>query len=172
MTHGKFGVCVLAALALALAACGGGSSDDAAYYCPTPFTVQDAERLTRFKDGPGRDPRDIAFEAAITGSGTKCSASRNRIEVTLVIRIAATAGPSVGAGRTSVPYFVRVLDAGNNVAQSQEFAADFRLTGSNPRGSSQEELSLTLPRSGSYRIAIGLKPTPEELNYNRRGRQP
>ncbi len=27
------------------------------------------------------------------------------------------------------------------------------------------------PRDGGYRIAVGLKPTPEELNYNRRGRQ-
>ena len=76
------------------------------------------------------------------------------------------------AGRTSVPYFVRVLDSANNVVQSQDFTADFRLSANNPRGSSQEELTLTLSTAGAYRIAIGLKPTPEELNYNRRGRQP
>jgi hypothetical protein len=167
MTHGKF---VVFALALTLAACGG--SSDVNYACPQPFTVQDAERLTHFQDGPGRDPRDIAYEASIVGSATKCSLSRNRVDVTLFLRLLVSAGPAAGTGRTSVPYFVRVLDSANNVVQSQEFSAEFRLTSSNPRGSSQEELTLTLPLDGGYRIAVGLKPTPEELNYNRRGRQP
>ena len=67
-------------------------------------------------------------------------------------------------------YLGPAVDESNNVVQSQEFTADFRLSASNPRGSSQEELTLTLPYSGAYRIAVGLKPTPEELNYNRRGR--
>lgn len=171
MTHGKFVVLAPALLALTLAGCGGGSSE-ASYFCPEPFTVQDAERLTHFKDGPGRDPRDIAYEASVVGAATKCSASRNQIEVTLFLRISASAGPSVGAGRTSIPYFVRVLDSSNNVVQSQDFNADFRLTSGSPRGSSQEELTFSVSRQGGYRIAVGLRPTVEELNYNRRGRQP
>jgi hypothetical protein len=171
MTYGKLAL-LAPALALSLAACGGGSSDLADYYCPAPFTVQDAGRLTRFREGAGRDPRDIAWEAAIIGSVTKCSVTRKAIEVTLFMRISATAGPSISAARTSIPYFVRVLDTGRNVVQSQEFNADFRLSAANPRGASQEELTLTLPRDGSYSIAVGLKPTPDELNYNRsRGAQ-
>jgi hypothetical protein len=171
MTYGKLAL-LAPALALSLAACGGGNSDLADYYCPAPFTVQDAGRLTHFKEGAGRDPRDIAWDAAIIGSATKCSISRKAIEVTLFIRISVSAGPSIGTPRTSIPYFVRVLDSGRNVVQSQEFNADFRLSAANPRGSSQEELTLTLPRDGSYSVAIGLKPTPEELNYNRtRGAQ-
>ena len=157
-----------AVLALSLAACGG-SKDDYLAYCPEPFTVQDAERLTHFADGPGRDPRDIAYEAALTGARSACKASRRGIEVNLVMRIDASAGPSASAGTTRVPYFVRVLADNGSVVQGQDFTADFRLSGSNPRGSSQEELSLFLPAGGSYRIAVGLKPTPEELNYNRRG---
>lgn len=169
MSVGKF--TLLASAALALAGCGG-SKYEAPVYCPPPFTVADAGRLTHFKDGPGRDPRDIAYEAVLAASATTCSASSTQINVTLVMRVTATAGPSADVGTTRVPYFVRVLDSANNVTQSQEFTADFRLSSANPRGSSQEELSLSLPRDGaSYRIAIGLKPTPEELNYNRRGLQ-
>ena len=171
MTHGKVVVFAPALLALTLAACGGGTPE-VTYACPQPFTVTDAERLTHFKEGAGRDPRDIAYEASIVGSATKCSLSRNRLDVTLYLRISVTAGPSASAGRTSVPYFVRVLDSGNNVVQSQDFSADFRLTTGNPRGSSQEELTFVVPVEGGFRIAVGLKPTPEELNYNRRGRQP
>jgi hypothetical protein len=171
MTYGKLAL-LAPLLALSLAACGGGNSDLADYYCPAPFTVEDANRLTRFREGAGRDPRDIAWDAVIIGSTTKCTISRKAIEVSLFIRISVSAGPSIGPARTSVPYFVRVLDTNRNVVQSQEFSADFRLSAANPRGSSQEELTLTLPRDASYSIAIGLKPTPEELNYNRtRGAQ-
>lgn len=172
MTAGRFALGVPTVLALLLAACGSGG--DEAPYCPAPFTVQDAGRLTHFRDGPGRDPRDIEYEAVLAAAGTKCTASRNQIEVTLIMRISVAAGPSVVTGPTRVPYFVRVLDGSNSVAQSQEFTADFRLTANNPRATSQEELTLRLPYgrdTGGYRIAVGLKPTPEELNYNRRGRQ-
>ena len=171
MTHGKFVVFGPALLALTLAACGS-STPEVVYSCPQTFTVQDAERLTHFKDGPGRDPRDIAYEAAIVGASTKCSLNRNQLDVTLYLRVSASAGPSASAGRTSVPYFVRVLDSANNVVQSQDFNADFRLTSGSPRGSSQEELTFSVPYQGGYRIAVGLRPTMEELNYNRRGRQP
>ena len=167
----KFLYAAPAVPALSLAACGG--SDDApTAYCPDSFTVQDANRLTHFKPGAGRDPRDIAYEAALTGARTTCSVSRNQVNVTLLMRIEVNAGPSVESGQTRVPYFVRVLNGAGAVTQSAEFTADFRLSAANPRGSSQEELSLTLPRdSGGYRIAVGLKPTPAELDYNRRGRQ-
>ena len=159
-----------AVVALTLSACGGGSSSEGPVpYCPAPFTVQDAERLTHFKDGPGRDPRDIAYEAMVAGATTTCRATSQQINVTLLMKITAVAGPSVGASLTRVPYFVRVIDANRTVVQGQDFLADFRLSARNPRATSQEELTLALPRDGSYGIAIGLKPTPEELNYNRRG---
>ena len=168
----KFVFVAPAALAaLSLAACGG-SGDAVPTYCPSPFTVTDAGRLTHFKDGPGRDPRDIAYEAVVAGSRTTCEASRNnQINVTLLMRISVSAGPAVGTGPTRVPYFVRVIGDNGAIVQGQESTADFRLSAASPRGSSQEELSLFLPQGSSFRIAIGLKPTAEELNYNRRGRQ-
>ena len=161
-------------LALALGGCGGGSSkEQAAIYCPQPLTVLDAQQLTRFKQGRGRDPRDVMFEASLAGAGTACSVSRDRMDVELRMRIAVNAGPSVGAGTSSVPYFVRVIDSSGTVKEGRDFNADFKLSTANPRGQSIEELVLRLPFSspsdlGGYRIAVGLKPTPEELEYNRR----
>lgn len=163
-------------LALTLASCGRGNTDRAEFAaanCPSAVTVQDASRLTRFKPGAGRDPRDIVFEASLDGAAVACSMSRSQMDVDVVLRVAVSAGPSVGAGVSRVPYFVRVLNSSGVVVQGQEFNADFRLSQSNPRGRSQEELTLRLPYTEvsqvqGFKIAVGLKPTAEELEYNRR----
>jgi hypothetical protein len=173
MTIGKFASFALAALVLA--GCGSSARErQAASYCPQPLTVQDAQSLTRFKEGAGRDPRDVMFEASLVNAGTKCELGRNKLEVDVIMRIAVNAGPSVGAGVTRVPFFVRVLDANGTVVQGSDQLADYKLSAASPRGLSQEEMAVTLPFSnlsdlGGYRIAVGLKPTPQELDYNRRG---
>lgn len=174
MMHFRFDVAASAALALVLAACSGPSAEEKsiATYCPSPFVVQDAANLTRFKPGPGRDPRDIAFQASLTGTGVSCETGRNKLLVTLKLRVSVDAGPSIVGGTTSVPYFVRLLNGGG-VSEGQDFDATFKLSSTSPRGSSIEEIQLTLPYSrpsdlGAYRVAVGLKPTPEELDYNRR----
>ena len=174
MIVSRFAIAAPLALALALGGCGGPSTKEqaAATYCPSPFLVQDAQNLTRFKAGPGRDPRDIAFQAALTGTAVTCELGRNKMEVSLKLRVTVDAGPSVAPGTTSVPYFVRLLN-GANVSEGQDFAATFKLSTGSPRGASIEEITLTLPYNdpaelGAYRVAVGLKPTPEELEYNRR----
>ena len=164
------------ALALALASCGRGNTDRAEFAaanCPAAMTVQDASRLTRFKPGPGRDPRDIVFEASLDGAAVACSLGRSQMDVDVVLRVAVNAGPSVGSGVSRVPYFVRVINASGDIVQGQEFNADFKLSQSSPRGLSQEELTLRLPYTEvsqvqGFKIAVGLKPTAEELEYNRR----
>ena len=53
------------------------------------------------------------------------------------------------------------------------FLAYFKLSAANPRGASQEELALHVPFQSvtdvaAYRIAVGLKPSQQELEFNRR----
>lgn len=175
MSLAKFIVGVPAAglLAFALSGCGGGSPPPPSMVCPPPLTVQDASRITHFKDGAGRDPRDIAYEAVLMNSGSVCQLGAKTLDVTVVMVVAVSAGPAVTPGQTRVPYFVRVLDGNGTVLQGQDFTADFKLSSGSPRGESREELALTIPFNEikdltGYRIAVGLKPTPEELNYNRR----
>jgi hypothetical protein len=135
--------------------------------------VQDAGRITHFKAGPGRDPRDVAYEASLVNSGSFCKLGAKALDVTVVMIVAVSAGPAAAAGQTSVPYFVRVIDGNGTIRQGQDFTADFKLSPASPRGESREELALTIPFSElndltGYRIAVGLKPSAEELNYNRR----
>ncbi len=167
------GVPAAGLLAFALAGCGGGGPPPPSIVCPPPLTVQDASRITHFRDGAGRDPRDIAYEAALVNSGSSCQLGPRALDVTVVMIVAVSAGPAVTPGQTRVPYFVRVLDGNGTVLQGQDFTADFRLSSASPRGESREELALSIPFNEikdltGYRIAVGLKPTQEELNYNRR----
>ena len=113
------------------------------------------------------------FEASLVNAGTKCQVSRNKLEVDVILRISVNAGPSVGTGVTRVPFFVRVIDANGTVVQGSDQLADYKLSAASPRGLSQEEMAVGLPFSnladlGGYRIAVGLKPSPQELDYNRR----
>jgi hypothetical protein len=177
MTMARFTLAAPVALALALGGCGGPNKQEALVgsYCPAPFVVQDAQSLTRFKPGPGRDPRDVAFQAALAGAGVTCEPGRNKLQVNLKIRVTVDAGPAVPGGTTAVPYFVRLLNGGG-VSEGQDFSATFKLSTANPRGASIEEITLTLPYNtpadlGAYRVAVGLKPTQEELDYNRRSSQ-
>ncbi|HSI02559.1 MAG TPA: hypothetical protein VLA02_18300 [Reyranella sp.] len=172
MTFAKYVSFAMAALVLA--GCGGsGREQQAAAYCPQPLTVQDAQRITRFKEGAGRDPRDVEFEAQLTNAVTQCKIGRNRLAVDVHMRIAVNAGPSVAGGVTRVPFFVRVIDSNGNVVVGRDELADYKISPTSPRGVSQEEMSVELPFAnvndlGGYRIAVGLKPTHEELDYNRR----
>ncbi len=172
MTLGK--IASFAVVGLGLAGCGSSAKEQqAASYCPQPLTVQDAQSLTRFKDGTGRDPRDVMFEASLVSAGTKCQLGRNKMDVDVVLRIAVNAGPSVGTGVTRVPFFVRVIDANGAIVQGSDQLADYKISATSPRGLSQEEMAVGLPFSnvsdlGGYRIAVGLKPSQQELDYNRR----
>lgn len=169
----KFIVAVPLAGLLTLAGCGGSGPPPPSIVCPPPLTVQDASRITHFRDGAGRDPRDIAYEAALVNSGSACQLGNKTLDVTVVMIVAVSAGPAVTPGQTRVPYFVRVIDGSGRVVQGQDFTADFKLSSASPRGESREELALTLPFNEvkdltGYRIAVGLKPTQAELDYNRR----
>ncbi len=175
MKISRVGVLVPVALAFALAGCGGRSDKEAAAasYCPVPLAVQDAQRLTRFKPGGGRDPRDVAFEAALVETNAACSISRQTMDISVYMQIAVNAGPSVGAGTTRVPFFVRVLNANGAVVVGRDEFADYKLSASSPRGLSREELGIKIPYNSigdiaSYRIAVGLLPTPDELEFNRK----
>jgi hypothetical protein len=169
---------VPAALILTLAGCGwfGGNKEkeaNASAYCPTPLSVQDANRLTRFKPGAGRDPRDVAFEAVLVQTNAACAISRKTLDVSVFMQIAVNAGPAVGPGVTHVPFFVRVMDASGAVVVGRDEIADYKLSAASPRGMSREELAIRIPFNqisdlGAYKIAVGLKPTPDELEYNRR----
>lgn len=167
------GTAVLLAAMVVLSACSS-SSEEAAHSCPRGVVVGDASTMTRFKPGPGRDPRDVQFQAQLGRIDVTCSFDRTGANVETKVQLAVQEGPAAQNREASFNYFVAILDPANNVLARQEFTADYKFEGNRSRQVSVEELAQHIPgiqgRQGAgYQIAVGLAVTPEELNYNRQG---
>lgn len=142
--------------------------------CPQAMRVQDASTLTRFRPGAGRDRTDVMFQAEIGQIDIACAPRRNRIDVDLTLQIIVARGPALADQSANVGYFVRLLDPAGSIVQGRNFAADYRFVGNRSREGSSEQIALSIPLAegqsgGGYVVAVGLLPTPEELDYNRRG---
>jgi len=166
----------LAMCAAGLAGCGRSTEErsNLRAACPQAMRVQDATTLTRFRPGAGRDRTDVMFEAEVGKVDVACNPRKNRVDVDLTMEIVVAEGPALRERVANVGYFVRLLDASGNIVQGRNFAADYKFAGNRKREGSSEQIALNIPLAegqagGSYTIAVGLLPTPEELDYNRRG---
>lgn len=166
----------LGLLSVGLAGCGRSLEQQALLRaeCPQAMRVQDAASLTRFRPGAGRDRTDVLFQAELGKVDIACGIRRNRVDVDLTVEIVVTAGPALRERSANVGYFVRLLDRSGAVTQGRNFSADYTFAGNRSRTGSSEQIALTLPLAdnqagGDFTVAVGLLPTPEELEYNRRG---
>ena len=119
------------------------------------------------------------LEALVAEAADRCTSCGKCFEVCPTAR---EVGLDAGEGKarvgelialTRVPFFVRVIDSNGTVVVGRDELADYKLSAGSPRGMSREELGIKIPFSqvtdiGAYRIAVGLKPTPDELEFNRR----
>jgi hypothetical protein len=171
-------LCLLGAgiLVASLAACGKSQEErsELRAACPQALRVQDAATITRFRPGAGKDRTDVMFQAELGQVAIACAMRRNTVAVDLTVPIVVTEGPALTERAANVGYFVRIMDPSGTIVQGRNFAADYRFSGNRTRQGSAEQLALNIPLpqgvSGSgYTIAVGLLPTPEELEYNRSG---
>lgn len=163
-------------VAVSLTGCGPSTAEQSALLaaCPQAMRVQDTTTLTRFRPGAGRDRTDVLFQADVGKIEIACDPKKNRVIVELTVEIHVTEGPALRDRLANVSYFVRILDPSGRVVQGRNFAGDYRFAGNRNRQSSSEQLTLNIPLSdglngGAYTVAVGLLPSPEELEYNRRG---
>ena len=110
---------VLPALALpmALAACGGGSSQPAPVGgapCPRIAILADGADLTRYREGAGRDLTAMVVDARVTGFEARCDfagSDRGVLDVRIVPRFEAERGPAATARSVDLPWFVALSTA-------------------------------------------------------------
>lgn len=162
-----------------LAACSS-DEDKAGAPCPAAKVLGEPSELTRFREGPGRDPIDILFEARIMRVVGECAYDQDggEIEVELSVIMEVVRGAASADGKVNYRYFVAVSEwtpegGLEPVVHSREaFAVEARIPPGR-RGLRYEDLlEVTIPRPDdrkvqNYVLYLGFELTKDELSHNR-----
>ncbi len=169
-----------------LAGCSGGfdtdvfsgdffSTEQRVITCPNVTTLPNADEITIFRQGPGRDLVDVQYEGVITPVSGECEYQDDFawVEVDLILRIGAIKGPAATSQTQDYNFFVAVADKDNRVLNKRVFKSPVEVPEGRRRGAVQEELRQRFPiRSGTrgsdYKIIVGFQLSEEQLSYNQK----
>jgi hypothetical protein len=152
--------------------------------CPSVNILNDANRLTMYRAGPGRDLSDIAYEAQMTSFDGNCvytAANKEQEklnkyhEVTLNLRphFRVTPGPALTGQRVTVNYFVAMPAYYPNAEGRADFSRAIDVPPARtPVDFTDAEIQITIPlgedRSGaSTEVFLGFALDEEQLKQNR-----
>ncbi|MBV8447676.1 MAG: hypothetical protein JO124_06790 [Hyphomicrobiales bacterium] len=82
---------------------------EAPYSCPEVAVIEDAAKLVKFRDGPGRDPTDVVYEAKITRARLDCSFEDTTVDTKVAFQLVARKGPAASSDTITLPYFAAVV---------------------------------------------------------------
>jgi hypothetical protein len=168
-----------------LAACGLIGGKPTGPICPSINILPDASRVTIFRNGPGRDLSDIAYEARVIGFEGDCvykAANKEKekdgkyTDVTLNVRpkFRVVAGPALTGARVALNYFIAMPEFYPNPEGRADFSRDAEIPANRtPIELIDTDIQVTIPlgetRAGaSVPVYIGFILTEEQLEQNRR----
>jgi hypothetical protein len=163
----------LPAGALVAAAFAGCASKSDGPDCPRLAIPDDVGRMTRFREGPGRDLTDVAYTARLAKADGFCTTEKSGVKVEMTVQLVVERGPASTGAPVDLQYFVAVTDPARRVLAKEVFPAQIAFEGNQRVSGSSEEIEerIPIPRGadpGSYSIIVGFQLTPEEVEYNRR----
>lgn len=144
--------------------------------CPPIYILGDAGKVTKYRDGPGRDLTDVVAEAEILGFQGGCTYDEQGAVVDLQVTLGVKRGPGDTSRSVDLSYFVAIP----LYFPSPEAKAVFPVTVTFPEGANygrytDEEVTMRVPvKDGDviqrYEIYLGFQTTQEELERNRQGK--
>jgi len=172
----------LSAAVILLAGCGayeriaGKEKQQAA--CPVSGVLQDADRLTAFAPGAGRDLTDVQLEARIDNIATSClfDPNTNGFNVDMRVQFIASRGPAATESTARFNYFVAIADENEEILARESFDKPLDFADNRRQLVNVDELTFNIPRRGDaflsdYSIYVGMQLTPEQLEFNRTTRR-
>lgn len=178
---GLFRYMKLAAVGLLLAfvtACSGDDDEDLAP-CPIARVMGEPSEITRFRDGPGRDPTDILFQARFARVFGECSYDEDggEIGVELTVALDVMKGQANRDDEAAFSYFIVVAERGPDIGPEpfvhgrQAFSVKVPFAETRKSLRYTDEFEITIPRPDnrsvySYVLYLGFELTPAELEYN------
>lgn len=178
-SHACKGVGLALLAAVALGACSSTDSVDAgadALACPRVAIVRDASRVTQFQDGPGRDLTDVVSRAAIADFTGGCDYGDDGVTVGFELALVAERGPAMQGSQGAYEYFVAVTAPDGTILNKRTFETTIDFPANVSRSGSLEELEQVIPlpadtNARDYQILLGFQLSPDQLDYNRSGRE-
>lgn len=141
--------------------------------CPRTAILGDAEKITIFKPGDGRDLIDVLFEAEITELVSQCRNLEGRIVSDLAFNLIATRGPAATRREGTFRFFVVVSDATGRVLAKESFSSRIAFEENRRRAGIREEIEQNIPLAANasgtdYEVLVGFQLTPDQYEFNRR----
>ena len=136
--------------------------------------LKDPDRLVKFV-GDGRDLTDVEYEAALRSPFLSCDYDDNVIESVVTVNLVALRGPADDDRTAEIAYFVAVTNENNRDVIREEFTIQVPFEGNQTQVVVTEEVEPRIPlqaeeTAADYRIYVGLRLTPDELQYNQENR--
>ncbi len=164
----------LAALfCLVATGCGLFGGDDYVPPCPRAVVLADAQSVTGFRPGPGRDLTDILHEGAITGLTSGCEYDDDGfVDFDIDIGFELAIGPASPDGVGHWEYFVVVVDPDQQRVAKRTFTIDLQFEQAVFRTELVEPVTQRIvyapwPDARGYQIFVGFQLTREQLDYLR-----
>ena len=174
------GLCALVPL-IVLAACSTLEEPEsaAARPCPQARVLGNADQITQFRSGPGRDVLDIEYEAQIIELAGECVYRRDgSLSATFAPAFRVTLGAADTDRQASFEYFVAIVRRADSAVLNKEV---FPITVEAPPNQSQVrfrdgEVSFSLPlkegeTGAGFQVLLGLQLSATQLDYNRKQAQ-
>ena len=143
--------------------------------CPRVSILRDAAEVTRFREGPGREPRDMRLQGRFGELASRCDLDDGRVVARTSIELLAERGPAASEPAQDLAFFVAVIDPSERILAKEVFHTRFEFAADGRRSAVVEhvEQRFTL-RPGEYMaryaVLVGFQLTREELDHNRRDR--
>jgi len=148
--------------------------------CPKASIVEEASRLVRYKEGPGRDLIDIDFQGEIVSLKGECVTKYDEdtdletVDMTVEMDFRLSRGAANRSRQAAFEYFVAIMDSDGEVMEKQTFAFATEFTANRTTVIDNDkpiELHIPVARDKygeDYFVYTGFQLSREELEDNRR----
>ena len=143
--------------------------------CPNFLLLAHAERMTKFRDGPGRDVTDIEFRTKITDFLGSCDHTTSGIEAELFVEILVQRGPANRSREVSFEYFVAIPRFHPAPAGKKILPITVMFEENKNRLVYRDQIYIEIPLgntevAANYDVYLGFQLTDKQLVFNRRRR--
>ena len=141
--------------------------------CPNFLLLAQAERMTKFSDGPGRDITDVDFNTKITNFQGSCDHTESGIEAELFIEIAVQRGPANRSRKANFEYFIAIPRFHPAPAGKKILPITVKFKENKNRLVYRDRVYLEIPLghkdiAANYDVYLGFQLTGKQLKFNRR----